>query len=86
MSRATLCLCFSALLAGCTAKEKASTSETSGSPHTLVFISNEGSGELSVIGAARESVMDRIAVGTRPRGVRVSPDGRTVYPAARRSG
>lgn len=62
MSRATLFLRISAFLAGCTAKEKASTSETSGSPHTLVFISNEGSGELSVIDAARDSVMDRIGV------------------------
>ena len=81
MSRATVCLCFSAFLAGCTAKQKASTIETSGSAHTLVFISNEGSGELSVIDAASDSVIDRIVVGTRPRGVRVSPDSRMVYVA-----
>ena len=35
----------------------------------------------TVIDASRDSVVATIKVGSRPRGVKVSPDGRTVYVA-----
>jgi len=47
----------------------------------LVYVSNEDSRNLSVIDVATDSVVSTIEVGTRPRGVKVSPDGRTVYVA-----
>ncbi len=50
-------------------------------PTELAYVSNEGSGEVSVIDVATDSVVATIAVGTRPRGVRVTPDGRTVFVA-----
>ena len=50
-------------------------------PRELVYVTNEGSGELTVLDAATDSVLATIAVGTRPRGVRVSRDGRLVYVA-----
>ncbi|MGZ8471026.1 MAG: glutaminyl-peptide cyclotransferase [Gemmatirosa sp.] len=50
-------------------------------PTELAYVSNEGSGEISVIDVATDSVVATIAVGTRPRGVRVTPDGRTVFVA-----
>lgn len=77
----TVYLCIYTFLAACAGKEPVPQAQTSSSPRTLVFVSDEGSGQLSIIDAAGDSVVGRIAVGTRPRGVRVSPDGRTVYVA-----
>ncbi len=47
----------------------------------LAYVTNEGSGELTVIDVASDSVISSIPVGTRPRGLRVSEDGKTVYVA-----
>ena len=46
-----------------------------------VYVSNEDSRNITVIDATTDSVVSTIEVGTRPRGVKVSPDGRTVYVA-----
>src|ERR1700751_5642603 len=46
-----------------------------------IFVSNEKSGDLTVINAGDFKVVATIPVGKRPRGVRVSPDGKTVYVA-----
>jgi PQQ-dependent catabolism-associated beta-propeller protein len=47
----------------------------------LAYVTNEDSQELSVIDTRTDSVVASIAVGTRPRGVRVSQDGKTVFVA-----
>jgi YVTN family beta-propeller protein len=47
----------------------------------LAYVTNEDSQELTVIDTRTDSAIASIAVGTRPRGVRVSQDGRTVYVA-----
>ena len=47
----------------------------------LAYVTNEDSQELSVIDTRSDSVVATFPVGTRPRGVKVSPDGRTVYVA-----
>jgi YVTN family beta-propeller protein len=47
----------------------------------VVYVSNEDSNDLSVISTRDNTLIDTIAVGTRPRGVKVSPDGRTVFVA-----
>ena len=47
----------------------------------LVYVTNEGSGELTVLDPSSDSIVATIPVGTRPRGVRVSADGRRVYVA-----
>jgi YVTN family beta-propeller protein len=46
-----------------------------------VYVSDEDSGNVVVISAASDSVIARIAVGKRPRGVRVSPDGTRLFVA-----
>lgn len=46
-----------------------------------VFVSNEDSGEVSVVDAARDVVVATIPVGRRPRGLRISPDGKLLYVA-----
>jgi YVTN family beta-propeller protein len=46
-----------------------------------VFVSNEKSGDLTVINGADFKVEATIPVGKRPRGIHASPDGKTVYVA-----
>src|SRR5512147_632455 len=76
------------LLAACAPKEKpapaespATASAAPASSGELVYVTNEDSRNLTVIDATTDSVVATIEVGTRPRGVKVSPDGRTVYVA-----
>jgi YVTN family beta-propeller protein len=44
-----------------------------------VYVSNEKSGDLTVIDGGDNRVVGTIPVGKRPRGIHASPDGRTVY-------
>jgi YVTN family beta-propeller protein len=46
-----------------------------------VCVTNEHSGDLSVIDGATRRVVATIPLGKRPRGVHASPDGRTLYVA-----
>jgi len=46
-----------------------------------VYVTNESSGDISVIDAATQSVVATIKVGKRPRGVVVTRDGRALYVA-----
>jgi len=46
-----------------------------------VHVSNEASGDLSVIDARAQRVAATIPLGKRPRGLKLSPDGRTLYVA-----
>ena len=51
------------------------------SARELAYVTNEDSQDLTVIDTHGETVIATIPVGTRPRGVKVSPDGRTVFVA-----
>ena len=51
------------------------------SPAYQVYVSNERSGDVTVIDGGDFSVAATIAVGKRPRGIHASPDGHTVYVA-----
>jgi YVTN family beta-propeller protein len=46
-----------------------------------VYVTNERSGDVTVINGADHQVLATIAVGKRPRGIHASPDGKTVYVA-----
>src|SRR5271167_1594233 len=46
-----------------------------------IFVSNEKSGDVTVIDGSDFKVTATIPVGKRPRGIHVSPDGKTVYVA-----
>jgi YVTN family beta-propeller protein len=46
-----------------------------------VFVSNERSGDITVINGSDFKVVGTIPVGKRPRGIQASPDGKTVYVA-----
>jgi YVTN family beta-propeller protein len=45
------------------------------------YLSDEESGSLAVIDPVRAEVVERIPVGKRPRGLKVSPDGKRLYVA-----
>ena len=45
----------------------------------LVFVSNERSGDVTVIDGATDSVVGTFPVGKRPRGIHATPDGRRVF-------
>jgi PQQ-dependent catabolism-associated beta-propeller protein len=47
----------------------------------LVYVSAEASGEVVVIDPKNGSIVTRIPVGKRPRGLKLSPDGKTLYVA-----
>lgn len=46
-----------------------------------VFVTNEASGDLSIIDGATLEVLATVPLGKRPRGIHASPDGRTIYVA-----
>jgi len=48
-------------------------------PSYLVFVSNERSGDVTVIDGATDSVVGTFPVGKRPRGIHSTPDGRRVF-------
>jgi YVTN family beta-propeller protein len=50
-------------------------------PGYEIFVTNERSGDLTVIDGSDFKVLATIPVGKRPRGIHVSPDGKTVYVA-----
>src|SRR5690348_1308277 len=46
-----------------------------------IFVSNEKSGDVTVISSPDFKVTATIPVGKRPRGIQASPDGKTIYVA-----
>src|SRR5947209_2788488 len=61
------------------APKAAQTDFTSGGPY--VFVSNEDGNDITVINARTDSVVATLEPGQRPRGVRVSPDGKSLIVA-----
>lgn len=53
-------------------------------PLVGIYVTNETSGDLSVIDAATNTVVGTIPLGKRPRGIAISPDGGTIYVALSR--
>src|SRR5215210_7027050 len=51
------------------------------SPDELIYVSNERSGDLSIIDAATDQVVTTIPVGKRPRGIHCAPDGTRIFVA-----
>jgi YVTN family beta-propeller protein len=46
-----------------------------------IYVTNEASGDLSVIDPARHEVIATVKLGKRPRGIHASPDRKTIYVA-----
>ena len=47
----------------------------------LIFVTNERDGTISVIDGSTDKVIDTITTGGRPRGIRISSDGKRAYVA-----
>jgi YVTN family beta-propeller protein len=81
------------LVAGCQSRDKPSSGgdapagEAANAPAAssgsglLAYVTNEDSQDLTIIDTRTDSAVATIPVGTRPRGVRVSPDGKSVFVA-----
>jgi PQQ-dependent catabolism-associated beta-propeller protein len=74
MNRAIAFASVLAALAGCSGHRQPSTDD--------VFVSNEGSNEVTVLDGATGRIEAHLATGPRPRGMALSPDRRTFYVAA----
>src|SRR5262247_1545317 len=48
-------------------------------PSYLIFVSNERSGDVTVIDGATDSVVGTFPVGKRPRGIHAAPDGKRLF-------
>ena len=46
-----------------------------------VYVTNEMSGDLSIVDAAAGTLIDNVPLGKRPRGIKAHPDGRLLYVA-----
>ncbi len=69
----TACLLF-AITAG-------SVGQKASQPGFRIYVTNENSGDLSVIDSSTLEVTATIPLGKRPRGIHASPDGKTIYVA-----
>jgi YVTN family beta-propeller protein len=69
-------------LAACSPAQEEQT-DAAAAPETSagykVYVTNEIAGTLSVIDGVTRQTIDTIPLGKRPRGVRASPDGKTLY-------
>jgi YVTN family beta-propeller protein len=76
-----------AMTAGCggsperQAEPSAATPSAATAPSHRLYVSNETQGQVVVIDATTGQVVDRIAVGKRPRGLKLSADGTRLYVA-----
>ncbi len=50
-------------------------------PAYRIYVTNETSGDLSIIDSATLNVVATVPLGKRPRGIHASPDGKTIYVA-----
>ena len=46
-----------------------------------IYVTNERSGDLSIIDSTTHEVVSTVALGKRPRGIHASPDGKFIYVA-----
>lgn len=51
------------------------------SAHFHIYVTNEEAGTVTIIDGVTETVVTTIPVGKRPRGIKLSPDNKTVYVA-----
>ncbi|MFN0123686.1 MAG: beta-propeller fold lactonase family protein [Blastocatellia bacterium] len=50
-------------------------------PPYLIYVTNEGSGDITVIDPVKQEAIGTYPLGKRPRGLHASPDGRVIYVA-----
>lgn len=76
-TRASFLLTATLAIAACAPDRDAAT--IAPAPAYRVYVTNEGSGDLSIIDPVTRAVVGRVALGKRPRGIIASPDQRLLY-------
>jgi len=80
-----ICLLFALLTAACGGQDRAPVAEAPGLPAPPpppalgLYVTNEQSGDLSVIDVEKGTVVNTIKLGKRPRGIAASPDGTKLF-------
>src|SRR5580698_1780152 len=70
------------LVAGCSKKATPPPAETALEPTgPRIYVTNEVSGDMTVIDSGTAKVIATVPLGKRPRGIHASPDGKTIYVA-----
>ena len=78
-------VCLAALFTGCSSPppvkeaEKAPAPAESTAPR--IYVTNEVSGDMTVIDSGTNNVIATVPLGKRPRGIHASPDRKTIYVA-----
>jgi YVTN family beta-propeller protein len=70
-----------ALTFGCNTPQPSATPEQANTAGYRVYVSNESSGDLSVIDPTTNKVVATLELGKRPRGIHASPDRKEIYVA-----
>src|SRR6202158_3877944 len=82
--RVMFALCLSVFSIGCSSSKKPAQSlpeDVSESTAPRIYVTNEVSGDLTVIDSGTFKVIATIPLGKRPRGIHASPDHKTLYVA-----
>jgi YVTN family beta-propeller protein len=74
-------LLFTGLLALMLVSSSGSLDKSGSKPGFRIYVTNENSGDLSVIDGSTLDVLATVPLGKRPRGIHASPDGKTIYVA-----
>jgi len=84
-SKRCLLIAFAALLASCGGSpsegDGGAAVESPPEPGYRIYVTNEESGDLTIIDSATLAVVSTVPLGKRPRGIHASPDGKTIYVA-----
>lgn len=78
---ATLCLSLAACHSSQSTAGGTAGSSPADSNAPRIYVTNEVSGDLTVIDSASRGVIATVPLGKRPRGIHASPDGKTIYVA-----
>src|SRR5439155_24017173 len=70
-TRCFFAICFSCVVAAGVFRAE--------SPSYLLFVSNERTGDVTVVDGATDNVVGIFPVGKQPRGIHATPDGRRVF-------
>jgi PQQ-dependent catabolism-associated beta-propeller protein len=81
LAGASLCLLAAACGKDAKPEGQATGAAAAATPGWVAYVTNEDSNELTIIDTGTDSVLATVAVGTRPRGVKVTRDGKTVFVA-----
>ena len=81
MRKHVLAVCLVGLVTGCKSKPAEVAVAPADSNAPRIYVTNEVSGDLTVIDSGTSQVIATVPLGKRPRGIHASPDGETIYVA-----